>query len=74
MKYIKIILAILIIVSGVFTFKYLKTHKVREVKKPVKILPPIVKVIPLEKKNIRIEITATGTVVPIHESLIQPEV
>jgi RND family efflux transporter MFP subunit len=74
MKYIKIISALMILLAGIFAFKYLNGHKVKQVKKPVKILPPIVKVLPLQKKNMRMTITATGTVVPLHESLIQPQV
>jgi RND family efflux transporter MFP subunit len=74
MKYIKIISALMILLAGIFAFKYLNGHKVKQVKKPVKILPPFVKVLPLQKKNMRMAITATGTVVPLHESLIQPQV
>ena len=74
MRYLKLILTILIIAAGVLLFKYLMIHKVKTTKKSVNILPPLVKVIKIEKCSQRIEITGTGNVLPLHRSVVQSQV
>ncbi len=74
MKWIKIFATIFILLIGFLTFQFLLNHKVKTRKKQVKILPPLVEIIRIQKFKQPISIDATGNVKPFKTTLIQPQV